>query len=93
MSVAFKVLQFNMQYGQIWNETHPDHAPVQLATTLREIQSHHADVILLQEVEQAQLGGQQPEIPHNFLALKKALVGLKLMEDDSVIHRASARSG
>lgn len=75
MKAAFKVLQFNMQYGQIWNETHPDHAPVQLETTLAEIRSHQADVILLQEVEQAQLGGQQPEIPRNYSALKKALSG------------------
>ena len=46
----FRVLQFNMQFGQIWDDTYPDRAPIRLEATLDEIRSHDADVILLQEV-------------------------------------------
>jgi endonuclease/exonuclease/phosphatase family metal-dependent hydrolase len=75
MSVHFKVLQFNMQFGQIWDDAYPDHAPVRLAATLKEIQSHNADVIMLQEVERAQPGGKQSAVPQNYAVLKEALVG------------------
>ena len=30
----FRVLQFNMQFGQIWDDTYPDRAPVRLDATL-----------------------------------------------------------
>ena len=75
MSTRFKVLQFNMQYGQVWNDSYPDHAPVRLASTLKEIQSHDADIVMLQEVERAQPGGIQVEPPPNFSMLKAALAG------------------
>lgn len=75
MSARFKVLQFNMQYGQIWSESYPDHAPVRLAVTIAEILSHDADIVMLQEVERAQPGGVQPEEPRNYLNLKQALPG------------------
>jgi endonuclease/exonuclease/phosphatase family metal-dependent hydrolase len=75
MSTRFKFLQFNMQYGQIWNDSYPDHAPVRLAATIKEIQSHDADIVMLQEVERAQPGGVQPDQPRNYSVLKEALVG------------------
>lgn len=73
MSGRFKVLQFNMQYGQIWSDSYPDHAPVRLSLAIKEIQSHDADIVMLQEVERAQPNGVQPEIPANYSELKRAL--------------------
>ena len=75
MSFRFKVLQLNMQFGQIWSEYYPDHAPIRLAATIKEIQSHNADIVMLQEVERAQPGGLQAEVPPNYTELRKALVG------------------
>ena len=75
MSADFKILQFNMQFGQIWSEHYPDHAPVRLAATIKEILSHDADLVMLQEVEQARPAGVQLAEPPNFSVLKKALVG------------------
>lgn len=75
MSFRFKVLQFNMQFGQIWSEYYPDHAPIRLAATIKEIQTHQADIVMLQEVEHAQPGGLQAEVPPNYTALRQALTG------------------
>lgn len=75
MSHRFKVLQFNMQFGQIWSEYYPDHAPIRLPLTIAEIQSHDADIVMLQEVERAQPGGLQAEVPPNYTELRRALVG------------------
>ncbi len=72
---TFKVLQFNMQFGQSWHDAYPDRAPVNLDLTIAEIRSHDADVVLLQEVEQAQAGGVQPDPPHNYARLRAALGG------------------
>ncbi len=72
---TFKVLQFNMQFGQGWDDTHPDRAPVDLDLTIAEILSHNADIILLQEVEHAQPGGVQQNPPPNYTRLKAALKG------------------
>src|SRR5438270_869383 len=72
---SFRVLQFNMQFGQIWDDTYPDRAPVRLETTLNEIRSHEADVILLQEVEQALPGGAQFQPPPNYTRLRAEMVG------------------
>ena len=47
---AFKVLQFNMQFGQNWNEANPDFAPINIDLTIAEIRDHDADIVLLQEV-------------------------------------------
>ena len=70
---TFKVLQFNMQFGQVWDEADPDHAPVRLEDAIAEIQSHDADIIMLQEVENALPGGTQPPIPPNYSRLRSAL--------------------
>src|SRR6476661_4679895 len=70
---SFRVLQFNMQFGQMWDDTYPDRAPVRLEATLAEIRQHEADVILLQEVEQAMPGGVQFQPPPNYARLRAAL--------------------
>lgn len=72
---TFRVLQFNMQFGQIWDDTYPDRAPIRLEATLDEIRRHRADVILLQEVEQAMSGGVQFHPPPNYTRLKSELAG------------------
>jgi endonuclease/exonuclease/phosphatase family metal-dependent hydrolase len=72
---TFKVLQFNMQFGQSWDGVNPDHAPVNLDLTIAEIRSHAADIVLLQEVEQAHAGGVQPDPAPNYRLLRAALGG------------------
>lgn len=75
MSTRFKVLQFNMQFGQVWDDDDPDNAPVRVEATIEEIKSHDADIIFLQEVEQARPGGSQPPVPPNYSRLKQAMNG------------------
>ncbi len=72
---TFKVLQFNMQFGQKWSDADPDGAPVDIELTLSEIRSHDADIVLLQEVEHAMPGGEQPNPPPNYTYLSKSLGG------------------
>jgi endonuclease/exonuclease/phosphatase family metal-dependent hydrolase len=72
---TFKVLQFNMQFGQSWDDANPDTAPIDLDLTLAEISSHDADIILLQEVEQARAGGSQSGTPPNYARIRAALAG------------------
>lgn len=74
---TFKVLQFNMQFGQGWDDAYPEHAPINLDLTIGEILRHKADIVLLQEVEQAQPGGLQTDPPPNFTRLRAALDGYK----------------
>jgi len=71
----FRVLQFNMQFGQIWDDTYPDRAPIRLDATLEEIRAHNADIILLQEVEKALPGGVQLKPPPNYMRLHAELPG------------------
>ena len=71
----FRVLQFNMQFGQLWDDTWPDKAPIRLEATLEEIRRHDADIIQLQEVEQARSGGVQLQPPPNYTRLKAELAG------------------
>jgi endonuclease/exonuclease/phosphatase family metal-dependent hydrolase len=72
---TFKILQFNMQFGQVWDTTDPDRAPINLDLTVEEIRSHTADIVLLQEVERAQPGGVQTNPPPNYTRLRAALAG------------------
>ncbi len=72
---TFKVMQFNMQFGQIWDEVNTDRAPIDLDLTIAEILSCDADVVILQEVEHAQPGGVQLDPPPNYTRLKAALKG------------------
>ncbi|MBI5381873.1 MAG: endonuclease/exonuclease/phosphatase family protein [Opitutae bacterium] len=69
----FRVVQFNMQFGQRWDDADPDGAPVDLDGTIAEIRRHEGDIVLLQEVEQAQPGGVQPETPPNYARLRREL--------------------
>lgn len=71
----FKVMQFNMQFGQVWDEKNPENAPVDLDLTIAEIKRHAADIVMLQEVEHAQPGGKQIDPPPNFTRIKQALTG------------------
>jgi endonuclease/exonuclease/phosphatase (EEP) superfamily protein YafD len=70
---TFKVLQFNMQFGQGWDDAYPDRAPVDIELTIAEILDQDADIVLLQEVEHAQPDGIQIEPPPNYTRLKAAL--------------------
>ncbi|HVT73358.1 MAG TPA: endonuclease/exonuclease/phosphatase family protein [Lacunisphaera sp.] len=72
MAKQFKILQFNMQYGQIWDDAYPDHAPIRLASTIKEIRSHGADIVMLQEVERTLPGGAQADPPPHYSKLKQA---------------------
>ena len=72
---TFRVLQFNMQFGQIWDDAYPDRAPINLNETIKEIRRHNADIILLQEVEHATPSGGQVEPPPNYTRLKAELAG------------------
>ena len=72
---AFKVMQFNMQFGQLWDEADPDHATIDLEQAIAEIRRQDADIVLLQEVEQARPGGVQPDPPPNYARLRAALPG------------------
>jgi endonuclease/exonuclease/phosphatase family metal-dependent hydrolase len=71
----FRVLQFNMQFGQVWDDVDPDHAPLNLQATIAEIKSHEADIIMLQEVERARSGGSHPPVPPNYTRLQQELTG------------------
>ena len=71
----FRVLQFNMQFGQCWDDACPDRAPVRLDLTIDEIRRHEADIVLLQEVEQAQPEGRQVVPPPNYTRLRAAIPG------------------
>lgn len=69
----FTVLQFNMQFGQGWDESDPDGAPLELKNTIAEIKRMNADIVLLQEVEHALPNGKQIEPPPNFTQVRQAL--------------------
>jgi endonuclease/exonuclease/phosphatase family metal-dependent hydrolase len=71
--MRFKVIQFNMQFGQVWDDKDPDHAPIRMDATIAEIKSHNADIIMLQEVERARPGGTHPPVPPNYSRLKQEL--------------------
>lgn len=71
----FTVMQFNMQFGQMWDETNIYNAPIDLDLTIEEIRSRDADIVMLQEVENAQPGGVQIDPPPNYTRIKAALEG------------------
>jgi endonuclease/exonuclease/phosphatase family metal-dependent hydrolase len=75
MSGRFKVLQFNMQFGQPWDDVYPDHVPINLQQAIDEIRSHDADIVMLQEVEQTLPGGVQAQPPPHYTRLKRELAG------------------
>ena len=69
---SFRALQFNMQFGQVWDHHDPDNARVDLDLTIQEIRAQKADIIFLQEVEQARPGGEQLNPPPNYTRLRAA---------------------
>lgn len=71
----FTLMQFNMQFGQMWDENNIWKAPIDLDLTIEEIRRRDADIVMLQEVEHAQPGGAQIEPPPNYTRLKTALKG------------------
>lgn len=71
MSGCFKILQFNMQYGQPWDDTYPDTTPIRIRGTVDEIRSHRADIVMLQELEQTLSGGEQAQPPPHYTRLRK----------------------
>ncbi|HEY4299712.1 MAG TPA: endonuclease/exonuclease/phosphatase family protein [Candidatus Didemnitutus sp.] len=71
--MRLKVVQFNMQFGQVWDDRDPDNAPIRVQDTIAEIKSHRADIIMLQEVERARPGGTHPPVPPNYSRLKQEL--------------------
>ena len=72
---SFRVMQFNMQFGQVWDDADPDHAPLNLDLAIGEIRRQDADIVILQEVEQARAGVIQTEPPPNYGRLQAALPG------------------
>ena len=72
---SFRVMQFNMQFGQAWDDAYPDHAPHNLDLTIAEIRKNNADIVLLQEVEQGWPGGAQINPPPNYTRMHAALSG------------------
>lgn len=71
----FRLLQFNMQFGQVWDDASPDTAPIRVEEAVKEVQRHDADIITLQEVERAEAGGKQVNPPPHYEKLKAALPG------------------
>lgn len=73
---TFRVLQFNMQFAQGWATEAPHQGEIDLDATIAEIRRHHADIILLQEVERAQPAGEQLHPPPNYTRLRAGLGSL-----------------
>ncbi len=73
--VKFSALTFNMQFGQAWDPSSPDTAPIVIEDTISFLQEADADILFLQEVEHARPGGEQIWPPRNFTRLKEALHG------------------
>ncbi len=65
-------MTFNMQFGQRWDPVELANAPIQLESTIELLKEHTHDVILLQEVERARVGGAQVDPPPNFSRIQAA---------------------
>lgn len=70
---TFRVLQFNMQFGQGWAEAEPHYGAINLDATISEIRRHNADFVCLQEVERARPHGEQVNPPPNYTRLSAEL--------------------
>jgi len=73
MGIKLRILQLNMQFGQVWDYENPDTAPICIEATLETLKRYPADLIFLQEVEQAGPEGQQPQPPKNFERIRALL--------------------
>jgi len=76
MGKTLRVIQFNMQFAQVWDDENPDTAPVRIDATLDTLREYPADLVFLQEVEQAGPLGKQPNPPGNFDAIQDCLTGM-----------------
>ncbi|MDP0501660.1 MAG: endonuclease/exonuclease/phosphatase family protein [Verrucomicrobiota bacterium JB022] len=72
---SFRVVTFNMQYGQVWDAADPDNAPIDLKASAQVLLAQDADIIFLQEVERVQLDDMQAQPPPNYSRLKELLPG------------------
>jgi endonuclease/exonuclease/phosphatase family metal-dependent hydrolase len=70
---TFRVMQFNMQFGQIWEDQAPDTAPIRIEETVAEIRRHNPDVLILQEVEHAGAVGTRTPFPPHYTHLRAEL--------------------
>lgn len=73
--MKFRVLTFNIQNGQPWNDQNPDEDIVNLDAIARFLLDQQADILLLQEVERGHDGGYQANPPPNYEKLKSLLPG------------------
>jgi endonuclease/exonuclease/phosphatase family metal-dependent hydrolase len=73
--MKFRVLTFNIQNGQPWNDVNPDEDIVNLDAIARFLLDQQADILLLQEVERGHDGGYQENPPPNYEKLKSLLPG------------------
>lgn len=71
--MSFRVLTFNMQFGQAWQAKDPDSGPICMGRTIEFLQAYPADIFLLQEVERGQPNGVQTQPPTNYTLLQKSL--------------------
>lgn len=73
--MPFRILTFNIQNGQPWNDENPDLDVVDINSVARFLLSQDADIICLQEVERGYDGGMQIEPPPNYGRLCHHLQG------------------
>lgn len=71
--MPLRVVTFNMQNGQPWDEADHDSTIIDIESTGAFLKSLDADIICLQEVEQGHDGGFQIEPPPNYTWLKRFL--------------------
>ncbi len=69
----FSALTFNMQNGQVWDDSNPDAGPVNIEESVAFLRAQNADIIFLQEVERGYDGGEQQDPPPHYQRLKAAL--------------------
>ena len=72
-SQTFRILSFNMQFGQIWDPKDPDNAPCDIGQTIEEIRRLDPDIVYLQELERVVPNAGQIQPPPNYTALAAAL--------------------
>jgi len=71
--MSFRILTFNIQNGQPWNDENPDLDVVDINAVARFLLEQDADIICLQEVERGYDGGMQIEPPPNYERLRHHL--------------------
>jgi endonuclease/exonuclease/phosphatase family metal-dependent hydrolase len=77
----FKILTFNIQFGQRWDAADPDSAPVDVGAVADEILRQDADIVLVQEVERVDPRTHRPFNPRNFPFLSRRLAPMHAVFD------------